>query len=170
MREDSARNVFEDSGFDDLYAREHHWRRPITGWHSAKTFNLPVFSFDNTEALASIVGKQNERGQSICVSMSLERCAQIDVSNDLSVDDHKSFAFEKLARVIQRSAGPENYGFFNVMKFDAEPTAVAKCSTNRLRPVMQVYNYLVDAVRSEIFGDITNEWFSENWYCGLGAI
>src|SRR5215203_5205196 len=56
------------------------------------------------------------------------------------------------------------------MKFDAELTAVAKCSTNRLRPVMQVYNYLVDAVRSEIFGDVTNEWFSENWYCRLGAV
>src|SRR5215212_3530462 len=119
MREDSAWNVFEDSGLEDLYAREHQWRRPISGWHSTKSFDSPIFCFNNTEALASIVGQQDERRQSICVSMSLECRAQIDVGNDLAVDDDESFAYEKLARVIQRSAGPENYGFFNIMKFDA---------------------------------------------------
>ena len=37
--------------------------------------------------------------------MSLERGVQIDVGDDLSVDDDKRVAFEKLARVVERAAG-----------------------------------------------------------------
>jgi len=35
---------------------------------------------------------------------------------------------------------------------------------------MQVHDDLIDAVAGEIFGDVTNEWFSENWKRGLGAV
>ena len=35
---------------------------------------------------------------------------------------------------------------------------------------MQVHHYLIDAVTGEIFGDVSDEWFSENWQRGFGAV
>ncbi len=52
--------------------------------------------------------------------MSLERGAQIDIGDDLSVDDDEGLAFEELARVVECSAGSEDHRFFDVMKLHAE--------------------------------------------------
>jgi len=82
--------------------------------------------------------------------MRFQRGSQIDVRYDLSIDDDERLAFEKLARVVERSAGPEYHRFFDVVKLDAECTAVAKCSSHRLRTMMQVDDDLVDTVRRDI--------------------
>ena len=102
--------------------------------------------------------------------MSLERGVQIDVSDDLSVDDDKRLVFEKLARVIERAARAEYHRFFNVMKLHAKAAAIAERASNRLGTMMQVHDDLIDAVAGEIFGDVTDEWFSENRYGGFSAV
>lgn len=35
---------------------------------------------------------------------------------------------------------------------------------------MQVHHDLIDPIAGEIFGDIANEWFSQNWYRGFSAV
>ena len=102
--------------------------------------------------------------------MSLERCFQVDISDDLSVDDDKRLVLEELARVVERTAGSEYLGFFNIMKLYAEPAAIAEGSSYRLRTMMQVHDDLIDAVAGEIFGDVTDERFSEDWYRGFGSV
>src|SRR5574338_734067 len=56
------------------------------------------------------------------------------------------------------------------MKLNAEATAIAKCTSYRVRTMMQVHDDLIDTVAGEIFRDVTDEWFAENRNGGLGAI
>ena len=35
---------------------------------------------------------------------------------------------------------------------------------------MKIDYNLIDSVAGEILGDITDEWLSENWNCGFGAV
>jgi hypothetical protein len=63
--------------------------------HATESFDSTVFSFHHTESFAASVGKQNERCECIRLSMSLERGTQINVSDDLSVNDNKSFTFKE---------------------------------------------------------------------------
>ena len=128
------------------------------------------FSFNDAEALATSVGQQNECRDCVRLSMSLERGIQIDVSDDLSVDDDKRLVLEERARVVERAARAEYHRLFNVMKLHAETTAIAERSSHRLGTMMQVHHDLIDAVAGEIFGDVTDEWFSEDRYRGFGAV
>src|SRR5215213_1764255 len=102
--------------------------------------------------------------------MCLERRRQIDVSDDFAVHDDKRLVLEELARVVERAARAQYLRFFNVMKLHAEPTAVAECTSHGLRTMMQVHDDLIDAVACEILGDVTDEWFSQDWYRGFGAV
>jgi len=92
--------------------------------------------------------------------MCLESATQIDIGDYLSVDGDKGFTLEKLTRVIEGSARSQNLRFFNVMKFYAEATPIAERSANRFRTMMKINYYLIDALTSEVFGDVANEWFS----------
>src|SRR6185436_19431862 len=67
-------------------------------------------------------------------------------------------------------AGAEYDRLFNVMKLHTETTTITECSSHRLRTMMQVHHDLIDAIAGEIFGDITDQRFSEDRYRGFGAV
>src|ERR1041384_8131198 len=102
--------------------------------------------------------------------MSFDRGVEIDIRNDLAVDDDKRLALEELARVVERATRPEDHRFLDVMKFDSETTAVTQRPPHRLRTVMQVNDDLVDAIRGEVLGDITDEGFSHDWQAGFSTV
>ena len=138
--------------------------------HATKSRDSTGFSFDHAEPLTKGVGEKDECRKRVCIAMSLQRCFQVDISDDLSVDHDERLVLEELARVVERTAGSEYLGFFNIMKLYAEPAAIAEGSSYRLRPMMQVHDDLIDAVAGEIFGDVTDERFSEDWYRGFGSV
>jgi len=143
-------------------AREHQRRRSFISLdrHATEAFDTPGLSFHDAKPLTTNIRKQNECRERVHLSMSLDRSLQVDIGNDLPVDDDERLAFKKLSRVIERTARPENYRFFNVMQLDAKTTAITQRTPHRLRPVMKVHHDLIDSIRGEILGDITDEWFS----------
>src|SRR5687767_2175231 len=102
--------------------------------------------------------------------MRFERRVEIDVRDDLAVDRQKRVVFEELACVVDCAARTEDHGFLDVTKLNAKRAAVTECRTNRLRPVMEVYNYVVKTVSGDVLRDITDEWFTKNRNSGFGAI
>ena len=79
-------------------------------------------------------------------------------------------AVQKGAGVVDCAARAEYYRLFNVMKLHTEATAITKRSPNRLGTMMQVHDDLIDTIRGQVFGDVSNEWFSEDWNRGFGAV
>src|SRR5262249_40432330 len=128
------------------------------------------FCIHDTEAFATSVGQQDERRDRVGFVMCLERRVQIDVSNDLSIDHDERLVLEKLARVVERAAGAEYHRLLHVIQFHPDAAAISQHAPHRLRTMMQVHDNLIDTVAGQVFGDISNERFSENWYCGLGAV
>src|ERR1041384_1336851 len=93
--------------------------------HASESLNSTVLSFHDAEALTTTIRKQHQRRDGVHLPMSLERGVQVDVSNDFSVDDDKRLLFEKLARVVERAAGPEYLRLLYVIEFDAKAAAIA---------------------------------------------
>src|SRR5688572_13614716 len=105
-----------------------------------------------------------------CLTVRVERCFQIDVGDDLSVDDEKRIAIEELTRVVERATGAEDLRFFNVVQLHSEAAAVAEGLAHRLRAVMQVDDDLVKAIRGQIFRHVTDKRFTKNGNRGFRAI
>src|SRR5262249_61164437 len=60
------------------------------------------------EPFALRVGTQYECGKGILFTVRLDRCAEINVSNDLSIDDDKGLSLELIAHLIQCAGRTEN--------------------------------------------------------------
>ena len=92
----------------------------------------------------------------------------------VSADDRGLAVADQLQRagtsVVERTARPQDLGFFNIVERHAEPAAVAQGLANRLRPVMKVDNYFIATVASEIFSNVADKWFPQDWNRRLGAV
>src|SRR5690242_11736362 len=102
--------------------------------------------------------------------MCVECGIQIDVSDDLSIDDDERLTLEECARVVERTARAEYHPLLDVMKLHTEATAITERAPHRLGTMMEVHDDLIDTVSGQIFGDVSDERFSENWKRGLGAV
>jgi hypothetical protein len=85
---------------------------------------------------------------------------QVYVGNDLSVDNDKGVTVEQCAGVVDRTAGPEDFRFFDILQFYSEPAAIAESLSHRVWPVMEVDCNFVAAVACQIFSYIADEWFA----------
>jgi hypothetical protein len=92
--------------------------------------------------------------------MSLERGGQI----------YERRSLKELACVVERAAGAKDLRLLHVIEFDAEATAIAQGSLDRLGPMVQVHHNLIDTVAGEIFSHVANERFSKNRYRGFSAV
>src|ERR671919_1846882 len=113
--------------------------------HAAEPCDPSAFSFDDAEPFAASIWKKNERDQRVCASVSFQSRAQVNISNDLSVDDHECLMFEELTRVVESSTGPKYQRLFNVMKLHAKLASIAKRSSHGFGAVMQINDDLIDA-------------------------
>ena len=87
--------------------------------------------------------------------MRLNRFAEVDVGDDLTVDDDERPALKKRARVIERPARAQNFRLLHVFEMNAEATPVAQRLAHRLRAMMQVHGHLTTAVTTQILRDVT---------------
>src|SRR6185369_3252196 len=132
--------------------------------------DTPSIDLHDAETFASRVLEKHEGRERVCFAMGFECGAQIDVGNDLAVDREKGFVVEKLAGVVESPARAENHRFFDVVQLHAKLAAVAQCRADRLWPVMQVDDDVVETVARDVLRDVPDERFAEDWNCGLGAI
>src|SRR5689334_530203 len=98
MREDSARDIVEDSRLEYLNAGKH--QRLVVGcgitprlWHSGKPGDQAVSSFDDAEPFAPFVLEQHQRGQCVSSLVLLQSRVQINIGNELPIDDDERVAF-----------------------------------------------------------------------------
>ena len=102
--------------------------------------------------------------------MRLDRRAQVDVGDQLSVNNHERLSADHFARVIERAAGSQDNRLMNILQPNAELAAVTQRRAHRLWPVMQVDDYILDALLREILRHIAHQRLSQDGQRRLRSI
>ena len=102
--------------------------------------------------------------------MRLDRRAQVDVGNQLSINHHERLGPDHFTRVIQRATGSQNNRLMNIPQANPELAAVTERRAHRIRPMMQVDDYILDPLLREILRHIAHQRLAQNGQRRLRAI